>query len=283
MQGMRTKSAAHSRSGRGGKKHRLSYADFEQNNPMRPLAWRWERAGSLIDHRLSSSRDDSWTLRAARYLKDLERADTECQRDKCANRYADVEIAWLIHNRGEMMRWLIEARVLAGQPLEAIAKEAAVPVAVIEAYEALFFQVRDRLELRGFIVLRTMMKIVRGEVTEDDVDVLLKWLGYFGGPLAIDAAVPFLLTPMMDLRVLPDEHRRLGQKVRLLVKALTMPVNSANDGKFFRAALAIMRHQRDEAASQAPPGLSPGKSPELMDELVECLGVRIEEPRASVA
>ena len=90
---------------------------------------------------------------------------------------------------------MLQARLLTGEPLVLIAKRFEVTLGVIEYYEKLFFNVCDRLHCRDWIA-----KIIRGEeldpkatteseLTEIHETRMLRWIGYHGGPMLLDAVI----------------------------------------------------------------------------------------------
>lgn len=244
---------------------RRLYAEFQHRNPARPLDWRWDRASHLVEENrpLSARYDDPETLRAARYLKALNRCQTDRQRAAVAHRYPDIATAHQLHSDGGASRWITEARFLARQTVDEIAGCASVPVSAIVAYESLFFNVAGALDATGFILARTMRKVVRWEVWEEDVDVILKLLAYSGGPVVLDAVIPFVLTPDMDLTVLPDDQRLLGERVRRFVTVLTMPINNNTVGKLFALYVAMLKAQVSAQMQNGSEGLTAGA---ILDE-----------------
>jgi hypothetical protein len=131
----------------------------------------------------------------------------------------------------DAQRWLLEARLLTRQAIVQTARDSSLPRTVVEEYTKLFFDVRRRRRARDAILLLTMRKVVREQVLENDVDVLLKLFAFFGGVAALDAVASILLSPTSDLSLLPPSQRRLAEKVQRFVRLLTKPwtlASSAN-------------------------------------------------------
>src|SRR4051812_44424180 len=112
-----------------------------QDNPRRPVDWRWERAKIAAEHGISRRRDDAWVCKAARFKKDFD----ACRRDDdyCAlvDKHPDLvwahDIATNPGADGSPLKSALEARILAGDDWERIAKRARTRPAVLEAYEAM--------------------------------------------------------------------------------------------------------------------------------------------------
>ena len=86
-------------------------------------------------------------------------------------------------------RWAIEARILAGESDKEIAERMGVDEDVIQAYEAVFFNVRELLLKRDYIVNVVMADAVTRGLTERQYDLLWKLFGYHGGTYVLDAVI----------------------------------------------------------------------------------------------
>jgi hypothetical protein len=80
--------------------------------------------------------------------------------------------------------------VLAGEHPRGIAAKAGLRDGVVELYERLFFDVRDRLGAPDFIMSQVVGPKAYMGLNAQDLDVLWKLLGYVHGPDALDAAIP---------------------------------------------------------------------------------------------
>jgi hypothetical protein len=136
----------------------LRLMDCHRDCPFRPVTWRWEWARLLREHGILPRRphDDHWIARAIRFQVALTRAGAGA--DPSRNRLAEAQpapfAAYHLWRQGEHpWRWALEARLLAGEPPEAIAARCGLSAAAVVAYEALFFNVRDRLEATDYISL----------------------------------------------------------------------------------------------------------------------------------
>jgi hypothetical protein len=80
----------------------------------------------------------------------------------------------------------LEARLLAGETFDAIAEKCGVPADVGAAYEAVFFNVSERLQATDYILSQVIGErlYVPGALRPDD---FVKFSAYRGGPYVVDA------------------------------------------------------------------------------------------------
>jgi hypothetical protein len=90
---------------------------------------------------------------------------------------------------GNPMRSEVEARLLADDAVENIARRIATSVEVIEAFERLFFNVRERLYNRGYLMHCVLGPAVHLGFQASEYDLLWKLFGLLGGPLAVDLMI----------------------------------------------------------------------------------------------
>jgi hypothetical protein len=207
----------------------LYFPDFAKVNPFRTLSWRWDRARRLAEEGqdYSLATDDRETGCALEYLQASRSCDTHAQRQKLAEKMPEIHKAHEIHKQGGSLKWVLEAFLLTEETSETIGRRLGLPTAVVDWYEQLFFCVRDRLSARDWVVLVAIgMKFVRAEVTKEDVDLLLKWLAYAGGPLVLETYLPHLLpeeagTLFEQKQTDPEQ----AQRVWRLVEALCAPAD----------------------------------------------------------
>lgn len=84
---------------------------------------------------------------------------------------------------------VVEAYVLAREPMEAVAKEAYITLEEAKAYEQMFFHVSDRLDNKNYIARRVIGPVVASGVNRADRELMAKYFGYFGGPIVLRAVM----------------------------------------------------------------------------------------------
>src|SRR5262249_44928499 len=83
-------------------------------------------------------------------------------------------------------RGALEARTLTDEAPEAIAVKSAVTVAVVRAYERLFYDVRGYLKSPDYILNRVLGPRLRDPSRDWDDDLVWKFFGYVGGRLVLE-------------------------------------------------------------------------------------------------
>jgi hypothetical protein len=192
---------------------------FSKYHPFRRPDWRYERVLQMVDRfpspGRSTSRDDIWVKGLRNFILQY-RSGKPGARARLEYANPGLYFAWIIHEQAEEdyeTAFMIESRILADQPDEEIAKEAHTLPEAIAWYEALFFNVRDRLESHDWVLKHVLMpsvlrcrdqfkkeqgagdegtgnKFIRDPLAEPFWDSSLKFMGYFGGKFIID----FMLT-----------------------------------------------------------------------------------------
>jgi hypothetical protein len=189
---------------------------YDPSDPCQPVHGRWLRASFLVKNgRQPTERDDAWVGRAAAFLEALGRCTDEDDRRRLAERMPAVVQAHTVYTADPpLLRWAVEARILARESFADIARKCALVPEAVEAYEALFFTVRDRLDAETWIWCRVVGAKGYYGLTEHDLDVLWKMIGYGFGPLMLDAhlhLVPGLPLPPPRI-LLPKYSRRTPRR-----------------------------------------------------------------------
>lgn len=202
----------------------MYYPDTQRYSPVRLVSWRWERAQQLLaaGHRWTGRRDDAWTRQALNYLRAQQNAFW--QPDGWLTRqFPVIDAAQLLH-LDDQRRLETQARLLASQSASEIAERTALPAAVVDAYEALFFQVADRLGAQDWVIWHAI-----GHRDESQA-ILLRRLAYFGGPLVLDTVLPYLVGDRDPFAGTPDLttlEGRIVQSLRFLLLVESLPRGAA--------------------------------------------------------
>jgi hypothetical protein len=151
----------------------------------------------------------------------------------------DVAGAIAIHEGESTTRWAVEARLLAGEPIEAIARRCGVPVEAVEVYEQLFFNVTDRLENTSYILFHAIGPATYEGFDLDDSGAVLKWFAYMGGPRVLDFLLSGGDTPCDPLSTEghatpPDEAVRSARLRRMALAAKALPINQSTAMRLIR-------------------------------------------------
>jgi hypothetical protein len=160
--------------------------------PLQPLDRRWLRAGYLVERDLSPSphHDDAWVGRAVAYRRALAACRDDEDRLGLAERLPAVAQAHALRQADPpLLRWAVEARILAREPFETVAGKCALLPEAVEAYERLFFAVADKLGASTWVSCVVIGPKIHAGLTEGDVDVLWKFFGYAYGPVVLDPLI----------------------------------------------------------------------------------------------
>lgn len=159
----------------------------EALDPSRPPHWRWVLATDLAEARDGRFRrcGDAATRSAKRFWLSWVRCRDEGDRRRLAARMPATAQAFSIFSdpRG-MSRTVLEARILAAEAPAAIARKCAAPLPLIQIYERVFFDVRDRLDASDYVLTHAIGRGLR-EGT-GSYDAALKLLAYLGGVHVLD-------------------------------------------------------------------------------------------------
>jgi hypothetical protein len=260
----------------------LSLLDYLPESPFRPLDRRWQMAAYFDRNGRRTGRKwaDPWVLRAWRYLRAVRRAGTP-ERLPPARRDPALVAALALRSDVEPLRRLaVEATLLAGMSDSAIARRTGLADEVIAAYEALFFDVRARLEATDHLVFLVVGPSLYDGSALDPARVI-KHLAYFGGPLVADALLalvagsePYPAHPL-DL---PAIDPALACRLKLLLTLRTAPLDGRKLPVLIRLAARMQELDHPGAADTvasltstlawSPDALTGGVAPSMARDAV---------------
>lgn len=211
---------------------------LERVNPFRKLDWRWQRAGHLVcQHRpFLPHRDDAATGRCMAYLRDrLRGADLHRQ-------HHALDAAHAVYAGGGDRRVTLEARILAADSDEDIAAKVGLSPAAVGAFHDTFFDVRELVLRRAsdWVTIRACGH-TPGSLNVANRHVLLRLLGFFGGPHVLDLISPFL-TDGFDLAsdaVPAGVDPSLAKSIKLNLRLMLLPDTQETRRRFIRAGALL--------------------------------------------
>jgi len=181
------------------------------------------------------------------FFAQLRRCRSDAERQVLLARMPIVAGAFAIYEAGGLVRAALEARVLAGETVEAIATKAALPANVVACYEDLFYAVRVHLGSRDYV--RTYLLPPPRDAQATDYETLWKWFGFLAGPAVLD-------------------------EIMGTVSPTSQPQNSAQVQAFLTdAARAGVRRQLAQAARTLTPN-----DPQAAAALLRMFGATPESP-----
>lgn len=216
----------------------MSSLTISANNPFRPPSWRWQRAREICDgvglpttRRRDEPQGFKWINRAVKFLGEFDACHTDRQKGVLAERRPAIFWAyWAWEHNAQPQKHSIEAHILARDSDFEIGYRTGMSPEYIEAYEALFFHVRDKLQHTQYVLNVVMGAAIHRGLSEREYDLLWKLYGYFLGPYVLDAMESKFSSPVWcgtpeatGAAVLDDAIGTL--KLKAAIAAKTVPVN----------------------------------------------------------
>jgi hypothetical protein len=205
-------------------------------SPLRPLNWRWQKAQALREsgRAPSRSRDDEWVRLARRFQVELMTVRDDWQMLALAERYPSLVEAREVHTNDGLRgaRWELEARLLSkDENIANVCRRLCLTPGGVRAYEALYFNVADRLDNTGWVVHSVIGPLVHAGLSERQYEILWKLYGFFYGPVFLDCLIDTVVPTSRPASVdkvpaaIQDDFRNVLRR-KALVAIRTMPVNS---------------------------------------------------------
>lgn len=172
------------------------------SQPSRDPAWKWQRVLGIVrddqpeaDDVLDSKEGAAWIRRALAFYRSFRREENPLRNHELISQFGDIFTAYEFYrDHGTYMRSEIEASVLARATPEEIAMSCACTAAAIRAYEALFFDVRERLDSRGYIEHHVIGTDIQN-LTKDKLDTIWKLFAYNLGYQVLRALISRTTNP----------------------------------------------------------------------------------------
>lgn len=228
-----------------------------RDNPIRAPHWRWLRAAQIDAGGLRTSRrvdgpeGFKWIRRAVNMKRRYEQFINNPAKLYALSKH-DAALFWA-HNiwvEDKMpTRWAIEAHILADESQDDIAKKVGTDPAIIAAYESVFFDVRERLNNREYVLNVVIKDSVTRGLSERHYDLLWKIFGYQCGSFVLDSIIGRFTSPYKPQR----EEDVAGFfndaaigiiKQKATIAALSVPVNSHTQTLLLEAFVKYVEIER---------------------------------------
>jgi len=142
--------------------------------------WRWSIAGEMVRRSDPPDRgSDRLLIQAYRFLVRF-KDPAATARLRLRKDYPEIYAAHALYRDPLSERWLIEAGLLSDVPFQELAEYVAQTARTVETYGALFFDVKEKMKSRGWVMTRILMP-PRMASQPTDLDFLLKAVAYFAG------------------------------------------------------------------------------------------------------
>ncbi len=232
-------------------------------SPLRDPRWRAKRVMELVEH-LPSPRyprffeDDYVRVYRNFLVAFLAAGNNEVAQFTASHERPHAHHAHLLHyDSDRQLRDVLEARLLTNESFAEIANRIGTEPKTIEFYEALFFNVRDRLSHKDWIE-----KVIRdpsGELSqnrrhvtpEDQRGYVYRWFAFHGGPLVLDAMYSGMSAAEMPERVedVADWFAdSLGRTLRTRVAEMALLLKTDNQNALSLIKKALCAKHANAAA-----------------------------------
>ena len=241
---------------------------------LKPPAWRRDRVQDLLDAGTAPIKkfEDKKTLSAYNFYKQWVDADTR-KHLQLERNYPNFTGAIELHSRTDLgFRWYIEAAIMASIDAEVIAEDLGLPVAVIETYEDLFFDVRPRLTQKDYVVSMIFFPAYRAGIHGRDFDTLWKMMAYNG---SFDVVRDFNSNGELsqDTRTWIDTATRAKLAKNAFLAAQVVTPNQYNSTEIIDSYVQLLKIEKEEQR-----GLQPeGSNTSALESLFTSIGVTVAD------
>jgi hypothetical protein len=251
-----------------------TWAEFQKYNFFRSPQWRWDRVLKLCDRPNQAGRctrrDDAVVREGRNFLLAWRKATDPDAKGELFWKTPGLYYAFELHEReaeDPESALFIQARLLARQTPEQIAQVMSTHPSAVKWYEALFFNVSDRLDQRDWITKQVLLPAYRNangaaggdaalpfrdsSVARPFMDASLKLFAYFGGTHLVDVMIAGLragkpLTSPDDLSNWLDQTWSTTVRRRSAQAAVEFEVNKYNVMELFTVHSRIVEIERSE-------------------------------------
>lgn len=237
---------------------------YHPSNPFRPVNWRWENARAIREGKVRGAlrkTTDQWVLNTHKFQIGLAKCKDDLDRYDLMSVFPDLYSAYLIFNRGgadneqHPMRYVVEARILAAQNDYDIARRLGIPANVIDTYEKVFFNVRERLENSDYIMTCVIGPSVHAGLTDRDYDLLWKLFGYIYGPVALDSFIStttsrFRPENLSEVDAVLAEDARASIQRKVAIVARTYTVNPFSQSELLNVYTRLLEMEKETGSER---------------------------------
>ena len=234
----------------------MSLLEGHPRNRTRHPDWRWRRARALHEHGFHvRGVDDEWTRRAFRIQKLSGNQGGDPDHRKVIASDPLVMAAFRLNHGNERLRTEVEARLLSAQDSAGISARTGIAADVVDAYEALFYSVRDRLECYDWIAAFCFgLKAYQG-FTRENFGLIWKIIAHGMGPNVLDDILDSEFGGAASgIRTAGSgPHTAAAEDVRALINVMTLPMGPGSEGRVIELAMRLEQIERENTDRVAAP------------------------------
>jgi hypothetical protein len=228
--------------------HEPTYPARQRYSVCRSPAWRWQRARAILEQGLTCTArtDDALTRRVVDYLGACQLPLGSSQAQGGVPADAVLHAAHRLFEVGGLVRFIVQARLLARQSPAEVARLTSFEPAIIECFESIFFDVREHLDARDWIANQVLWPGLEAPLHIDALGGALMAIGYRLGPAILDIALAIVTDAPLPCWVYPPAGQparlyetRVRLSAKLLLAALTLRTSA--DAEAMRKLLRAKR------------------------------------------
>lgn len=269
--------------------------DILPYNPLRPVNWRWIRAGQLADGaNISRQHDDRWTKMAGQFRRRQMAAVTPLamqqlmSSSRLGNVFMAVALATETAPAYVSLRAELEARILANEDNYALSDRLGLRADAIETYCQLFFDVRQRLQRKSFILHFVIGQEGGHRVTPNQYATLWKLFGYFGGPANLDSLITGFEGPASLVGLTASETMdsliAAKQRQKMMIATVTLPINIATQQLIFESWVKLKQYEQSAQSAGSQRNTILANIDVLLENVAPfCVGKAVTKPARLVA
>jgi len=252
-----------------------TYLTGAKSDPSLPPDWRFHTAKMLVKEKTKVRRNrDAALATLVRFLRKLDKAKTKYGVERVKQYFPFESQALQLYNKDNGIKGELEARILAREDYESIAKKLGTKAHTIDFYEKAFFNVTNRLDIPGYII----NVVIEPEFRKNPTFGLWKLVGYKHGPSAVDwiiyRTLPQHKAGFASNDLAQDIYEEFLAKLFLAVK--TLDVTKASSSKIIRIWGSIA-----EALNELAAGKGTSDSIQILQDFDSIFRQRSNTPEAS--
>lgn len=163
---------------------------LRQDSPLRPVDWRWKKVLAYRDahRRIPRSKYDRLTYDLFTFASRLDACTDDFECLELSEEYPEFMDAYELYKGGNALpvKYELEARLLTREDYKDIARKTAISESIISTYEKVFFNVKDRLVNRSWVVNVVVGQALQHGMNDGDYNILWKIYAYLAGPVMLD-------------------------------------------------------------------------------------------------
>ena len=283
-----------------------SYKDVRLYNPFLRPDWRFERVLKLVGRVPAPGRttklDDEHIKEARSFM--LRWRKGEAAREQLLQENPGLYYAYMVYDNlhtDPEVRFMMEARLLAGQPSEEIAESLKTLPQTVTWYEKIFFNIKPFLSHHDWIVKHVLLPasdrfVAHDDDDDDDVprpqgtplivrphlDMTLKFFSYFGGPVMCEFMIGGFrggakVHTQDDISAWLDDQWQLTLQRRSAQASGVFEVNRYNVMELFATHTRIIELQRTAESGDERRSLFERHVQAMLTELPWTVGKQAKE------